>query len=82
MAWLSEKFGIDEMELEQGETLKDSLLAIGQYLTPDFYVGAKVGLFNKQTSIVTKYKIMDSLTIGTQYGDSQRVNLNYEFSFE
>jgi translocation and assembly module TamB len=82
MSWLTEKFGIDEMEVEQGETLKDSLLAIGQYLTPDFYVGARVGLFNKQTSIVTKYKVTDAISIGTQSGDSQRVNVNYEFSFE
>jgi translocation and assembly module TamB len=82
MSWLTEKFGIDEMEVEQGETLQDSLLAIGQYLTPDFYVGARVGLFNRQTSIVTKYKVTDAISIGTQSGDSQRVNVNYEFSFE
>jgi translocation and assembly module TamB len=82
MSWLTEKFGIDEMEIEEGENLKDSLLSIGQYLTPDFYVGARMGLFNKQTSIVTKYKFTDSLSIGTQSGDSQRVNLNYEFSLE
>ena len=82
IAWIAEKFGIDEMELQEGESMKDSLMAVGQYLTPNFYVGAKVGLFNKQTILTLKYKITEGLNISTQVGDSQRAYINYEFSHE
>ena len=54
---------------------------MGQYLTPDFYVGAKVGLFNKQAAMVLKHKIIDAIdaiNVETQAGTSQRVKLNYE----
>jgi translocation and assembly module TamB len=82
VAWIAEKFGIDEFELQEGESIKDSLVAMGQYLTPDFYVGAKVGLFSKQNALILKYKITEHLSISTQSGESQRVYLNYEFSHE
>ncbi len=77
-SWLTNKLGIDEFEVKEGETLQDTLVAVGQYLTPDFYVGAKVGLFNKQAGMVLKHKITDSINIETQAGTSQRVKINYE----
>jgi translocation and assembly module TamB len=77
-SWLTEKLGIDEFEVQEGKTLQSTLLAVGQYLTPDFYVGAKVGLFNKQVALVLKHKITDSLNVETQTGESQRIKLNYE----
>ncbi len=77
--WLTDKLGIDEFELEEGETLQDSLVSVGQYLTPDFYVGTKVGLFNKQASLILKYLVTDSINVETQTGSSKRVKLNYEY---
>jgi translocation and assembly module TamB len=77
-SWLTEKLGIDEFGIEEGKTLQSTLLAVGQYLTPDFYVGAKVGLFNKQVSLVLKRKISNSLNVETQAGESQRIKINYE----
>ena len=77
--WLTEKLGIDEFEVEEGTELKDSLLVMGEYLTPDFYVGTRVGMFNKQANLVLKHKLTDRINIETQAGTSQRVKLNYEF---
>ena len=77
-AWLTEKLGIDEFEVQEGEALQDTLVAVGEYLTPDFYVGAKVGLFNKQAAMVLKHKITDAINVETQAGTSQRVKINYE----
>ncbi|MGZ8923965.1 MAG: translocation/assembly module TamB domain-containing protein, partial [Methylosarcina sp.] len=78
MSWLADKLGIDEFEVKEGETLQDTLVAVGQYLNPDFYVGAKVGLFNNQTSLVLKRKLTESLNVETEAGVSQRIKLNYE----
>ncbi|KJV06147.1 translocation/assembly module TamB domain-containing protein [Methylocucumis oryzae] len=78
MGWVAEQLGIDELSVQQGSTLKDTLLAVGQYLTPDFYVGTKVGLFNKQAVLVLKHKLTDTVNVETQTGTSQRIKLNYE----
>ena len=80
MSWLTKKLGIDEFEVQEGKTLKDTLLAVGQYITPDFYVGAKVNVFSKQVAVVLKHKITDSLNVETQTGESQRIKLNYEIN--
>lgn len=79
VSWLAEKWGLNEFKVEEGNTLQDSLLIMGQYLTPDFYIGTKIGLFNKQASLVLKRKLTETINIETQTGTSQRIKLNYEF---
>jgi translocation and assembly module TamB len=79
VTWLADKLGIDEFNVVEGKTLQDSLLVMGQYLTPDFYVGTKVGMFNKQANLVLKHKLTDTINVETQAGTSQRIKLNYEF---
>lgn len=78
MSWLKDKFGIDEFEVKQGKTLQDTLVAVGEYLTPDFYVGTKVGIFNNQAVLVLKQKLTKTITVESQSGTSQRIKLNYE----
>jgi translocation and assembly module TamB len=78
LSWLTEKLGVDEFEVKQGKTLQDTMLAVGQYLTPDFYVGTKVGIFNQQAVLVLKHKLSQSFNVETQAGTSQRIKLNYE----
>jgi len=39
-AWITDKLGIDEFEFNRGKTAGYTGFC-GQYLTPDFYVGAK-----------------------------------------
>lgn len=78
-SWLTDKLGVDTFELQQGATLQKSLLNIGQHLNKDFYVGAKVGLFAKQSVLVIKQKLTQIFSIETQAGFSQRIKLNAEF---
>ncbi|MDP1666554.1 MAG: translocation/assembly module TamB domain-containing protein [Methylobacter sp.] len=77
-SWLANKLGVGELEVEQGETLEDTMATVGQYLTPDLYVGTKVGLFNQQVVLVLKRKLTKTLNVETQTGTSQRIKLNYE----
>jgi translocation and assembly module TamB len=77
--WLTDKLGIDEFKVEEGSKLQDTLLVMGQYLTPDFYVGTKVGMFNKQAVLLLKHKLTDNINVESQSGTSQRIKLNYEF---
>lgn len=78
-SWLTEKLGIDEFKVQEGNTLQDTLLVMGEYLTPDFYIGTRVGMFNKQASLVLKRNITETINVETQTGTSQRIKLNYEF---
>jgi translocation and assembly module TamB len=78
VSWLANKFGADEFEVREGETLEDTLLAVGRHLTPDFYIGTKVGLFNKQAVVVLRRMLTEALSIQTEAGTSQRIKLNYE----
>ncbi|MGZ5052553.1 MAG: translocation/assembly module TamB domain-containing protein [Methylobacter sp.] len=77
-SWLAKKLGVSEFSVEQGTTLQDTLANVGQYLTPNFYVGTKIGLFNQQAFLVLKRKLGNSFNIETQTGTSQRVKINYE----
>lgn len=79
ISWIADKLGVDEFAVKEGKTLQDTLASVGQYLTPDFYVGAKVGLFNKQAVLVLKRKLTKTFNIESQTGTSQRIKLNYEF---
>jgi len=79
LSWLADKLGVSEFEVQEGKTLQDTLASVGQYLTPDFYVGTKVGLFNKQAVLVLKRKLTKTFNVETQTGTSQRIKLNYEF---
>jgi len=79
VSWLADKLGIENLEVKEGKTLEDTLVAVGQYLTPDFYVGTKVGLFNKQAVLVLKHKVTNAINVETETGTSQRIKLNYEF---
>lgn len=78
LSWVANKLGVDILEVEEGETLQDTLVSVGQYLTPEFYVGAKVGLFNKQPVLVLKHNLTEKITVESQTGKSQRIKLNYE----
>lgn len=78
LSWVADKLGVDILEVEEGETLQDTLVSVGQYLTPEFYVGAKVGLFNKQPVLVLKHNLTEKITVESQTGKSQRIKLNYE----
>jgi translocation and assembly module TamB len=71
--------GVDEIGVQEGKTLQDTMATVGQYLTPDFYVGTNVGLFNKQAVLVLKRKLTNTFNVETQTGTSQRIKPNYEF---
>jgi len=77
-SWIAKKLGVSEFEVQQGKTLQDTLASVGQYLTPNFYVGTKIGLFNRQAVLVLKRKLGKNFNVETQTGTSQRIKLNYE----
>ncbi|MDD5268456.1 MAG: hypothetical protein PHO08_15240 [Methylococcales bacterium] len=43
--------------------IQDTLVAVGQSLSPDFYVGAKVVLLNNKALRVLKHKIINAINV-------------------
>jgi len=78
LSWLPEKLGVDTFDVQQGKTLQDTLVSVGRYLTPNFYIGSKINLFNQQASLILKHKIGKNFSVETQTGSSQRVKFNVE----
>ncbi|TAK64757.1 MAG: hypothetical protein EPO18_02340 [Methylobacter sp.] len=78
LSWIADRLGVSEFEIKQGEGLEDTLASVGRYLTPDFYIGTQVGLFNNQAVLVLKRKLTKTINVETQTGTSQRVKINYE----
>jgi translocation and assembly module TamB len=75
---LTEKLGVDEFEVKEGKTLNDTLISMGEYLTEDFYIGTKIGIFDTQAVLVLRHNLTKNFKIETQAGTSQRVKINYE----
>ncbi len=78
LSWLTEKLGVDEFEVKEGKTLNDTLISMGEYLTEDFYIGTKIGIFDTQAVLVLRHNLTKNFKIETQAGTSQRVKINYE----
>ncbi|WP_260294479.1 translocation/assembly module TamB domain-containing protein [Sedimenticola hydrogenitrophicus] len=70
--------GVDEVRFEEGETLEDTSLLLGKYLSPDLYVSYAVGLFDNRGALVTRYRLSERLRLEVQSGSSQSMDLIYD----
>jgi translocation and assembly module TamB len=75
---LASGLGVDEVRFEEGETLEDTALLLGKYLSPDLYVSYAVGLFDNQGALVTRYRLSERLRLEVQSGSSQSMDLIYD----
>lgn len=74
---LSEELGVD-LSLESGDTLEETELVIGKYLTPDLYVSYGVGLFEAVNTFNLTYQINKWLTLdATSSGSDSSADLLY-----
>jgi translocation and assembly module TamB len=75
---LASGLGVDEVRFEEGETLEDTALLLGKYLSPDLYVSYAVGLFDNRGALVTRYRLSERLRLEVQSGSSQSMDLIYD----
>ncbi len=60
-----------EVEYEEG------FLMLGRHLTPDFYIGYAVDVFDGLGEVVVRYNLTEYLTLEGRYGESQSGDLFY-----
>lgn len=75
---LASGLGVDEVKLEEGDSLEETSLLLGKYLSPDLYVSYAVGLFDNQGALVTRYRLSERLRLEVQSGSSQSMDLIYD----
>ncbi|WP_031433668.1 translocation/assembly module TamB domain-containing protein [Methylomarinum vadi] len=82
LSWLSDRLGIDEFEFEEGDTIEDSAIRLGEYINPDLYLGVTMGLFSNKYAADVRYRLSKHFSINTSAGETQRIDLKYHLETE
>jgi len=77
LSWLSSKLGVDQFEIEDSKTLKESALRLGKYINPNLYLGLTLGLFSTSYGVTLKQQLSKDFSLETRTGESQRLDLKY-----
>ncbi|WP_111642963.1 translocation/assembly module TamB domain-containing protein [Marinimicrobium alkaliphilum] len=78
-AEIASTFGLDEFSLQAGDTLEESSLFIGKYITPRLFVRYVVGLFDQTTTMGMRYQLTNGLRLEAESGSQQSVDMIYNF---
>ncbi|MGB5306129.1 MAG: translocation/assembly module TamB domain-containing protein [Gammaproteobacteria bacterium] len=70
--WLANKlggaFGLEEMRIESGESVEESSLVLGKYLSPRMYISYAVGLFDQLNTFRIRYSLSKRWAVQTEAG--------------
>jgi translocation and assembly module TamB len=61
-------FGLEDIEMVQGETFQESSLVIGKYLSPKLYVSYGIGLFEPIDTLRMRYELSPRWMLESEYG--------------
>lgn len=71
--------GLDELSFESGETVQDTSLNVGKYITPDLYFRYGVGLLEPVSTFLVRYRLSDRWNIESFTGtESSGADINFE----
>ena len=74
---LGDAFGIEDVHIESGDTLEESSLVLGKYLSPRMYVSYAVGLFDQSNTFRLRYKLSSRWSVQTETGVASGADLLY-----
>lgn len=75
---IGEAVGLDEVAIESEGAFEQSALMLGKHLTSRLYLRYTVGLFERASTLVLRYKLTRSLSLETQTsGKAQGMDLIY-----
>lgn len=78
---VKKKTGLNEIGVQGGDTLQQSALVLGAYLTPKLYVKLITGLFQPSNTLSLSYELSRHLSIEVESGASQALNFLYQIDF-
>jgi translocation and assembly module TamB len=74
--------GLDEVRLAGGETIEETTLVVGRYLSPRFYVSYGIGLFEASNTLLLRYTISRKLTLRAESGEESAIDLLYTREYD
>ena len=74
---LGDAFGLEEMRIESGDTVEESSLVLGKYLSPRIYVSYAAGLFDQSSTFRMRYTLSRRWTVQTETGIVSGADLLY-----
>ena len=69
--------GLDELSIDTKDTLNNSVLTVGKYLTPNLFARYGVGLFDSSSKVNLDYTLSDRLKLKAESGAQQSIDLVY-----
>ncbi len=72
-----EPLGLETLGVSNGDTINNSALTIGKYLTPAIFVRYGVGLFDRQSKVAIDYSLSERIILQAESGQYQSVDLTY-----
>ncbi len=71
--------GLDELSFESGETVEQTSLNVGKYITPDLYFRYGVGLMEPVSTFLVRYRLSDRWSIESFTGtESSGADIHFE----
>ncbi|APZ42088.1 translocation/assembly module TamB domain-containing protein [Acidihalobacter ferrooxydans] len=73
--------GLNSISVQGGDTLQQSSLVLGKYLTPKLYVSYATGLFQRSNTLSLTYQLSKHLSAEAKSGAAQGLSLLYQINF-
>jgi len=74
-----DRFGLDEMRVENSNNGDQASLIIGRYLSPKLYISYGLGLIESANTINLRYQISEKWQVKSESGSRQSADLFYTF---
>jgi translocation and assembly module TamB len=79
---IGQSLGLQEVQVQTGDTLEETSLVVGQYLSPRLYLSYGLGLFSEGYTVRLRYRLSEKLTLQVEGGAQQRADLLYNIEYE
>lgn len=81
LSTLKARTGLSEIGVQGGDSLQQSALLLGKYLTPDLYVRYAAGLFDHSNTLALNYRLSQHFSVEAKSGTAQGIDLLYQIVF-
>lgn len=71
------KLGLDELSIDTSNSLDNSVLTVGKYLSPKLFARYGVGLFDNSSKVSLDYTLSDRIKLKAESGAQQSVEVVY-----
>ncbi len=79
---VAQRFGIDQIDVEQSDQARGASIVLGRYLSPRLYVGYGVGLLEEANSVRVRYELTETWSFEGRSGTTSSGDLLYSIEVD